>query len=53
MLDTLIIGRLLIGLGRGLRSAHTYSSEGGTSRLHRSAYGHESRVTAKQALGGS
>lgn len=53
MLATLIIRCPLIRLGRGLRSAHTYSCEGRTSRLHGTAYGHESGVTAKQALGRS
>lgn len=53
MLATLIIRCLVIRLGRDLRSAHTYSTEGGTSLLHGTAYGHESGVTAKQALGES
>lgn len=53
MLATLIIRCPLIRLGRGLCSAHTYSCEGGTSLLHGTAYGHESGVIAKQALGRS
>lgn len=53
MLATLIICCLLIRLGRDLCSAHTYSSEGGTSLLLGTAYGHESGITAKQALGES
>lgn len=49
---TLIIRCPFIGLGRGVCSAGTYSREGGTSLLHRTAYGHESGVTAEQTLEG-
>lgn len=53
MLATLIIRCPLIRLCRGLCSAQTYSRKGGTSLLHRVAWGHESGVIAKQALGES
>lgn len=49
MLATLIICSSLISLGRGLCSAHTYSCEGWTSCLHRTAYRHEIGVIANQA----
>lgn len=50
MLATLIVFCPLISLGRGLCFAHTYSCEGGTSLLHRTAYEHKNGVKAKQTL---
>lgn len=52
MLATLIVRCPLFSLCGGQCSAQTYSCKGGTSLLHRMAWGHESGVTAKQALVG-